>query len=75
MRKSCVTYLLTHLLTVELKLAGTVEDAVTVFDHVADEVLCEQENQFLLERVANRTQTKQLEHTAVRCGLPSHCPG
>ena len=49
--------------TVELEPAGTVEDAVAVVDPVADEAVREHENRFLRERVANRTQTTQLEKT------------
>ena len=42
--------------------AGTVEDAMTVVDLVADEAVPEHKNRFLRERVANRTQTTQLEN-------------
>ena len=47
--------------TLDLEPAGTVEDAVTVVDPVTDETVHEHENRFLRERVANRTQTTQLE--------------
>ena len=49
--------------SVELEPAGTVEDAVTVVDPVTDEAVREHENRFLRERIANRTQTTQLEKT------------
>ena len=61
--------------TVELEPVGTVEDAVTVIDPVADEAVYER------ERVANHAQTMQLKKNrndiAVRCCPPStaHCPG
>ena len=47
--------------TVELELAGTVEDAVTVVDPVTDEAVHEHENRFMCERVTNHTHTTQLE--------------
>ena len=42
---------------------GTVEEAVTVVDPVANEAVHEHENRFLCERVANRMQPTQLEET------------
>ena len=53
--------------TVKLEPTGTVQDAVTVVDPVADEAVHEHENRFLCERVANRTQTTQLEKTGTTC--------
>ena len=49
--------------TVELKPAGTVEDAVAIVDPVADEAVRKHEDRFLSKTVANRAQTTQLEKT------------
>ena len=46
---------------VELKPGGTVEDAVTVVDPVTDEAVREHKDQFLREKVSNRSLTTQLE--------------
>ena len=67
--------------TVELKPAGTVEEAVAIVDPVADEAVRKHEDRFLSKTVANRAQTTQLEKNrndiAVRCGPPSaaRCQG
>ena len=49
--------------TVKLEPTGNIEETVTVVDPVADEAVHEYENRFMCERVANRTQTTQLEET------------
>ena len=53
--------------TVELEPAGTVEDAVTVVDPVADEAVREHENRFLCKRVViacnRRSWKKQERHS------------
>ena len=49
--------------TVELKPAGTAEDAVAIVDPIADEAVRKHEDRFLSKTVANRAQTTQLEKT------------